>query len=259
MTLKFVDFDQAKIDREAGKIVLVVVAQIPSPWSEGVKGLLELQGRDFSALRLDPRNQELHAWAASPSSPSLMLPGRAPLTQAREIIEALDEFERGPELVPREPLVRESVLKLVEELTEPGGLAWSRRLLGIHAGLAGTGGFVEPIAQYLGRKYVYDASQVPRAKERVLEILAALSLRLREQRSADSPYLFGQSVSAADVYCAVSMAIFSPLDEGQCPMDPMIRTAFEELDEETSAALDPVLLEHRDFIYRTHLELPIRL
>lgn len=259
MTLKFVDFAQAQLDREAGRPVLTVVAQIPSPWSEGVKGLLELQGRDYSALRLDPRNQELHAWAGSPSAPSLMLPGKAPLTQAVEIIEALDQEELGKPLLPKDSALRAGALEMVRELVGPGGLAWSRRLLSIHAGLHGAGGFVEPIAEYLSTKYNYDDSQVPAARERMLATLRSLAERIKAQNHADSPYFFGREVSAADVYCAVCMAVFVPLDEGQCPMDPIIRTTFEERDEQILQALDPILLAHRDFIYQQHLELPVRL
>lgn len=259
MTLKFVDFAQAKLDRDANKPVLVVVAQIPSPWSEGVKGLLELQKRDFSALRLDPRIQELHDWAGSASAPSLLLPGRAPLTQAPEIVEALHEQEPSDALLPEAPEERQAVLNLVRDLMEPGGLAWSRRLLGIHGGLTGQGGFVQPIAEYLSQKYGYDAAQVPAAQARVTEILGGLTAQLTKQREADSAYLFGRARSAGDVYCAACMAIFAPLDEGQCPMDPVIRETFEERDAATAQALAPILLEHRDFIYRHHLELPVRL
>lgn len=237
----------------------MVVAQIPSPWSEGVKGLLELQGRDYSALRLDPRNQELHDWAGSASAPSLMLPQHAPLTQPLEIIEALHQDAPGKSLLPQQPEERQAVLELVRDMMEPGGLVWNRRLLGIHAGLAGQGGFVEPVAQYLARKYGHDAQQVPTAQARILEILGALTGRLTAQRNADSPYLFGLEPSAADIYCAACMAVFAPLDEGQCPMDPIIRASFEDLDAPTAQALSPILLEHRDFVYRNHLELPVRL
>lgn len=259
MTFRFVDFSQAKLDRDAGKTVLVSVAQIPSPWSESVKGLLHLQGREFSVLRLDPRNQELHAWAGSPSAPALLLPGKSGITQAVEIIEALQETGQGKSLLPADQNDRSAVLDLVRELVDPGGLAWNRRLMGIHGGLTGQGGFVEPIAQYLGKKYGYEASKVPKAQERLVETLGMLTRRLRKQKDANMPYLFGREISAADVYCAVTMAIFAPLDERQCPMDPAIRKTFEERDETTGQALDPILLEHRDFIYRHHLELPVRL
>jgi hypothetical protein len=55
------------------------------------------------------------------------------------------------------------------------------------------------------------------------------------------------------------MALFRPLPHEQCAMKPDTRAAFEALDEETKAALDPILFEHRDRMYAKHLELPLSL
>ena len=40
-------------------------------------------------------------------------------------------------------------------------------------------------------------------------------------------------------------------------MPESLRKGFEAMDDDTRKALDPVLLEHRDRIYREHLELPV--
>ena len=40
-------------------------------------------------------------------------------------------------------------------------------------------------------------------------------------------------------------------------MADAMRPAFETLDEDTAKALDPILIEHRDFVYAEHLELPL--
>ena len=69
----------------------------------------------------------------------------------------------------------------------------------------------------------------------------------------------GDTLSAADVYSATFMAMFRPLPEEVCMMHPASRASFELLDAETAAALDPVLLEHRDMMYARHLELPLSL
>jgi len=61
------------------------------------------------------------------------------------------------------------------------------------------------------------------------------------------------------VYSAAFMALFKPLPEAQCAMSPGLRAALEWLNEETRAALDPVLLEHRDMMYARHLETPLAL
>jgi hypothetical protein len=55
------------------------------------------------------------------------------------------------------------------------------------------------------------------------------------------------------------MALFKPLPAAVCEMQLPTRAAFETLDEPTAAALDPILLEHRDRMYQRHLALPLSL
>ena len=42
-------------------------------------------------------------------------------------------------------------------------------------------------------------------------------------------------------------------------MAEALRPAFGSVDSKTAKALDPVLLEHRDFVYHEFLELPLSL
>ena len=139
------------------------------------------------------------------------------------------------------------------------GLAWSRRLQLVHAGLNGAGGFVEPVAKYLAKKYGYRADAAASLGGRVTSLLGMLAARLRAQRSTGSSYYVGSSPTAADVYSATCMAMFAPLPDAQCRLDPHTRVAFETLDAATAAALDPILLEHRDMMYARHLALPLSL
>ena len=97
------------------------------------------------------------------------------------------------------------------------------------------------------------------AGHRVVEKLGALTARLAAQRAAGSRYLIGDALTAADIYCAAVAAMFRPLPQAQCAMDPSTRVAFESCDAQTLAALDPILFEHREMMYREHLELPLSL
>ena len=81
---------------------------------------------------------------------------------------------------------------------------------------------------------------------------------IREQRRA-GPYYLGSRLSAVDIYSATFMGMFMPLPESQCAMHPAARAAFEWVDEETLAAIDPLLMEHRDMMYSRHLDLPLSL
>ena len=90
-------------------------------------------------------------------------------------------------------------------------------------------------------------------------MLGALAVRLKAQHAAGSDYFVGDALTAADVYAATAMALFKPLPQEVCEMVPATRAAFEALDPPTAAALDPVLLAHRDMMYARHLAMPLRL
>jgi glutathione S-transferase len=154
--------------------------------------------------------------------------------------------------------LRGKALLVADKFCGHGGLAWSRRLQMVHAGLSKTGGFGERVASYLGNKYGYEAARADEYAPRVRTLLRELGAALREQRRA-GPYYLGARLTAADIYSATCMAMFMPLPESQCAMHPASRAAFEWVDDETLAAIDPLLLEHRDMMYAHHLELPLSL
>ena len=64
---------------------------------------------------------------------------------------------------------------------------------------------------------------------------------------------------ALDIYSAAFTVMFKPLPPQDCPMPDALRATFEEMDDAVRDAFDPILLEHRDFIYQTHLDLPLTL
>ena len=165
----------------------------------------------------------------------------------------------SPALLPLQPEPRARALRLAEDFCSQNGLGWHRRLQLVHAGLNHTGGFPERIAGYLGKKYGYAPSDVERSAARVRELLSNFAATLRAQRDAGHEYYLGDELSAVDIYSAAFMALFKPLPEAQCAMNAHVRQAFEWLDAPTAAALDPILLEHRDRVYQRHLELPLSL
>ena len=54
-------------------------------------------------------------------------------------------------------------------------------------------------------------------------------------------------------------ALVAPLPEEVCPMPAMIRQQYESPGPLLGEAVDPLLLEHRDRIYREFMEYPIEL
>jgi glutathione S-transferase len=111
----------------------------------------------------------------------------------------------------------------------------------------------------LGRKYGYSPAAAQAAPARVAGILRLLSEQLAAQQRCGRLHLVGESLSALDIYWAAFAAMVAPLPEAQCAFPPGLRALYELNDPTLRAACSPELLAHRDFIYREHLELPIRL
>jgi glutathione S-transferase len=162
-------------------------------------------------------------------------------------------------LLPNDPAERALAFGLSHEIVGEDGLAWSRRLDLVHAGLQNSGGFPERVSKYLAKKYAFSPAAGAAAASRIAELLKMLAARLAAQHRAGSRYYVGEAPTAVDVYSAACMAMFRPLPEGQCKMEAASRAAFERRDPQIEAALDPILLAHRDMMYAQHLELPLAL
>ena len=230
----------ADAQRQPG-LRMVYVKGVPSPWGEAAKGILHHKGIAVSATYLDVTSDE------------------APIGGWREILMLAERLAPTPSLLPADPQTQERVLLLSHLLCGENGLGWVRRVQAIDAGLRGEGGFPKPVAEYLGNKYGFSADSARNATARVVELLALFTEQLTQQARAESPYLVGDSLCAADFYCAAFMGLFAPLPSEQCAMHPKTRAAFETLDAATAAALDPILLRHRDHLYDTAMVLPLSL
>lgn len=256
MTFEYVSVEDA-IKR--GGLRMVVVGGVPSPWGEAAKGILHIKGIEWVAVRLVYDSEPLKEWAGQRSGPVAIYEKERPRAGWDEILLLAERLAPTPSLLPRDPAERALAFGLAHETCDEAGLAWSRRLQLVHAGLQKAGGFPEPVAKYLAKKYGYSPQAGAAADERVAELVGMLAARLKAQRAAGSRYYVGGSLTAVDVYAATVMAMFSPLPPEQCAMEAGTRAAFLTLDAQTEAALDPILLQHRDMMYAEHLELPLSL
>lgn len=238
---------------------MVVVGNIPSPWSEAAKGIFHVKGIDWTAVRLDYASDALKAWTGLRNAPVVMHGRDKPRAGWAEILLLAERLAPQPALLPADPALRALAFGLAHEICGEEGLGWTRRLQLIHAGLNNAGGFAEPAARYLAKKYGYSPATGTAAGDRVASLLGMLAARLAAQQQAGSRYYIGDSLTAVDIYSAAAMALFRPLPPAQCAMDAATRAAFETLDAATAAALDPRLLAHRDMVYASHLELPLSL
>jgi glutathione S-transferase len=256
MPFEYVSVDEAIARRG---LRMVVVGGVPSPWGEAAKGILHIKGIDWTAVRLVYDSEPLKEWAGQRSGPVAIYDDDKPRGGWAEILLLAERLVPTPALLPQDAGERALTFGLAHEICGEEGLGWTRRLQLIHAGLQGAGGFVPRVAGYLAKKYGHSPETGNAAGARVAALLGMLAARLRAQRAAGSRFYVGNAVSAVDVYSATFMALFSPLPQAQCAMDDGTRAAFETLDAATAAALDPMLLEHRDMMYKERLALPLSL
>ncbi len=256
MSFEYVGVEDA-INRKG--LRMVVVGGIPSAWGEAAKGILHVERIDWAAVRLDYESEALKSWAGGRSGPVAIFDDERPRSGWAEILLLAERLAQTPSLLPKDPETRALVFGLAHEICGEAGLGWSRRLQLVHAGLASGNGFSPRVATYLAKKYGYSPAAGAASGARVAELLRMLSDRLMAQRGRGKRYYVGDTLTALDVYGATFIAMFAPLPVEHCNMDPGMRAAFETRDAETEAALDPILLAHRDMMYAEHLELPLSL
>jgi glutathione S-transferase len=256
MSFEFVSVDDAIARRG---LRMVVVGKVPSPWGEAAKNFFHIKRLDFAAVRLVYDSEALKNWAGQLSGPVVVYDDEPPRSGWAEILMLAERLAPDPALLSLEPNARGRALLLADKFCGQGGLGWHRRLQMVHAGMTNTGGFVPRVAGYLGGKYGYDPDNAPDTDTRLRELLGEFAAALRAQQDAGRPYYLGDKLSAVDIYSATFMGLFKPLPAEQCEMHPGVRAAFEWLDPATAAALDPILLEHRDMMYARHLESPLSL
>jgi glutathione S-transferase len=255
--LEYVDLAQA---RHRPGLRMSVVAGVPSPWSEAAKGILHVKKIPCALVRMPPGENDVTDWTGQTSAPVALYEDEPPRGGWDQILFLAERLAPEPRLVPAEFESRAWLLGMCRELCGEQGLGWCRRLDGIDQGLASDGarGFPRPVAEYLAAKYGWYEGCGPEARRRVVGILRMLAARLHAQRATGSPYYLGERLGALDIYSAAFLVMFRPLPPEQCPMPAALRERFEALDDQTRAALDPILVEHRDRIYAEHLPLPVQ-
>ena len=255
MSYAFVDLEDA---RAAEGIRMSVVSGIPSPWSEAAKGILHMKRIDWKAVRHRPGDRDLQDWTGCDNAPVLAYGTESFISGWADILLFAERLAPEPGLLPRDPETRALTFGLSHELMGQDGLCWLRRLQLVHGGKR-LQGKPRDHADYIGNKYGYRAEDIPRGRDRIIALLAMFSDILMRQKSRGSQYFMGDTPTAPDIYSAVSMALFAPLPENRCNMDPAIRTAFSMIDDATRENLSRALLDHRDMMYERHLALPLAL
>ena len=252
--MPFVSIDEA---RARGGVCLVTSRDIPVPWGEAVKAILHV--KRIPHLRVGQEaggeNADLVAWTGIRSAPVLIIDDEPPLDRWADILVRLERLQPEPRLVPDDEMLRVQMFGLAHELLGPDGYCANRRIW-INAQPENRDA-LSPDA--LERLRAHGTGDADRAPLRIRQILAHFSALLRQQRVQGKQFLLGDSLTAIDLYWATSCALAQPLPEPLCPLNSFIRAVYTEHHPDVLATTDPLLLEHRDYIYKTYLELPVQL
>lgn len=276
MTIELDDFKINYIPiREArqmsGLRIVLGAFTIPGPWHEACKGIFHVKGLSYTPVRSANENatdlevgmngsqSELQQWTAQSSAPVVIWNDERPRSLWNDQLMLAERLNPKPRLIPEDTEQRIRMFGLANELMGENGLVFNKRHLMVAGPLKSL-----PVDSperafwtFLGSKYNYDETVAAAAASRMKGIVELMAAQLTSQQAAGSKYLIGDSLSALDIYWATCCGILQPLPEDLCPMWTGFRGPYGNDDPGIASALGDALLRHRDFIYQTHLQLPI--
>lgn len=248
--------------RDLPGLRLVLTAGVPGPWGEAAKAILHVKKIPYVRVRqvAGQPNDALREWTGQGNAPIAVYEDEPPRSGFAEILFLAERLAPTPALVPVDPAERAHMFGLAREICGEEGLGWSLRLVILHDVLGRPNAAEAPgyeIAARLGRRYGYSREAARAAPARAAGILDLLGRELGRQRDAGRRYFLGDSLTALDLYWATFAVLLAPLPNDVCPLPPFLRRQYENRDPVVARALDPALLDHRDAVYRDHLELPL--
>jgi glutathione S-transferase len=254
--MNYVDVAQA---RTMPGLRLVLSPGGPGPWSEAAKSICHVKKLAFVPVAQDVGgpNPDLQEWTAQTSAPVAAWHDERPRSTWIDQLYLFERLAPEPRLIPERLYDRVLMFGYSNEICGETGLGWSRRMMMFarRAKKAEASGKGPGLMDSMAVKYSYQAEAGEAAPARVAEIIDAL--RLEHQRAAGSRFFIGNQLTALDIYWAAFSGMCAPLPVEICPMSPGLRKMYGDIGPMAQAALAPLLLEHRDFIYREFLQLPL--
>jgi glutathione S-transferase len=253
---EYIEIEQA---RAMTGLRLVLTPGVPGPWSEAAKSILHVKQLAHVKVRqeLGGANLALMQWTAQASAPVMIWNDERPRSIWNDQLYLAERLQPNPPLIPANFQDRVPMFGYANELCGENGLGWSKRLMIIHEGMSSPSESARQLASYLGAKYGYDRTAAEAAPARIAGILRSLAAQLERQHARGSRFFIGDALSALDIYWATFAALIDPLPDELCPMPQGFRRVYTNTHPTVKAAAAPALFEHRDFIYRSFLELPL--
>jgi glutathione S-transferase len=256
--MHYIDVGKA---REMPGLRLVLTSGVPGPWGEGIKKVLEYKNLEYTPVAQygGQANDELVAWTGVRNAPVIIYDSGPPLIGWSEMILFAERMAPTPALLPEDSKSRVLVFGILNELCGEWGFGWCRRLMTFQAmsSVMPPTDKPDPMVAKLTADYKINRAAMAAAPKRVAGILGMLSERLLSQQSSGSKYLVGNSLTAADIYWATFSAQLDPLPQDVNPMSDVMRRLFTLSDPVAREGFDPILIRHRDNVFKYHLKLPL--
>ena len=248
------DYLSVEEARDLSGLKLVLTGGVPGPWSEAAKALFNHHKVPFHpVLQVGGQsNDALVAWTGHRNAPVAVLNDEAPRVRSMEILELAERLGSGQSLIPDDREARIRMVGLINEMAGEQGFAWHCRaiLLDTWASQIDQAG---QDASPMFKEYGYDAKTVEHSISTADSFLEGLAADLRQSSQG---YLVGERFSAADLYWAYFSNLLNPMPYDVNPMPDRLRQSYE-LPAKRLQPYDPIVIEHRDRIFRDHLILPL--
>ncbi|MGH8517649.1 MAG: hypothetical protein ACREUE_09330 [Panacagrimonas sp.] len=238
---------------------LVLVRGMPSPWGQGAKALFENKGLDYVVGAQDAggTNDALFAWSGQRSGPVVAWADEKPIDRWLDIVMLAERLEPRRVALPADATQRALLIGLLNEICGENGIGWNRRLQ-MFAPAMDSGVAPEGI-QRMAARYAYSPQAAVAAGVRTAGSLRALAAQLRAQYARGVKYFVGDGLSALDLYWVTFANLLDPLPREKCAIPEDWRPGFVATDPVVVAAIDPLLIEHRDRIFAAHFRDPMEL
>ena len=247
--------------RTASGLRLVLTGGLPAPWSEAAKGVFRARNIDYIPVlqKGGGPNEDIVAWTGHRNAPTAMYNNEPARVSALDMINLAERLGSGPSLVPATINDRITMFGLLNEIAGGNGLAWNARTV-MFAAMIETMGKEAMASNPMLNEYQYSADKSASAPGKVIEVLQALSTQLQHQSSVGSRYFIGNSLCALDIYWACFSQMLDALPADVNPMPDYMRNVWGMVSQAlqgTGYKIDNALLEHRDYIFQNHLQLPL--
>lgn len=238
---------------------IVLVKGAPSPWGQAAKAMMEYKGLAYKAAPWQGggANEEIANWSGANSAPVVAWNKEKPLDRWDDILFLIERLAPQKPLIPEAREDRVLTMGLSYEICGRQGIGWNRRL-SMFAPALSSGAAPEPMKK-MGEKYGFAPGEAEQADNRQVAALNMLTKRLKAQQAAGSMYFVGQGITAVDFYWAAFSTIMDLPPANICPVAEAARPMFSNISDSVRAAIDPVLLAHRDRIIAAHFKVPMEM